>query len=404
MFQEGDSPKDIRITCELLSCQRRLCPPKDSSFKQYNGNRWNWNEWVTFPIRVSDLQRDTIVKFSFWSSKGPGQVLSLGTTCLSLFSKHSLLRRGMYDLKVWSSQDSGDELKSGKTSKIDQGYTLNKMKKKYERGQVMKVEWLDRLTFPEMERIQEKERKLSTELHFSVEFCKFIIDGQDCNVIFFEKEAEHPCHLMPDSDVLIVPDPEIFQDNLAESKHHKLSRSARSGVCDRDLKPNPQTRDQLNQIVNYPSTKPLSSEEQDLIWKFRFYLITQKKALAKFLKCLNWDVPSEAAQAIDLLSKWSPMDIEDALELLSPQFQHQAVRRYAVSRLQQAPDEVSLIFLVNGSNHCYSFQDLLLYLLQLVQALKYEPFDHREIQFLPEADQEVANSDKDGGVSQSHFS
>jgi len=47
----------------------------------------------------------------------------------------------------------------------------------------------------------------------------------------------------------------------------------------------------------------------------------------------------------------------DALELLSPNFTHPAVRRYAISRLQQAPDE-----------------EILLYLLQLVQALKYENF------------------------------
>jgi phosphatidylinositol 3-kinase len=52
------------------------------------------------------------------------------------------------------------------------------------------------------------------------------------------------------------------------------------------------------------------------------------------------------------------MDVEDALELLSPNFQHPAVRRYAITRLKQAQDD-----------------DLLLYLLQLVQALKYENFD-----------------------------
>lgn len=59
-----------------------------------------------------------------------------------------------------------------------------------------------------------------------------------------------------------------------------------------------------------------------------------------------------------MLKIWAPMDVEDALELLSPNFTHPAVRKYAISRLQQAPDE-----------------DLMLYLLQLVQALKYENFD-----------------------------
>lgn len=346
---EGDSPTpssestDIRITCELLSSSHPLCPRKETSFRSFS-TRWSWNEWITFPVRISDLQRDSIVKFSLWTSKGPNNIVSMGTTCISLFSKYSLLRRGMYDLKVWEDGDdvtNGNVTKSGKTSGSDRSHALNKMKKRYERGQIIKVDWLDKLTFPEMEKIQENERKLCTEMHLSIEFPKFVVDGFDSNVVYFEKEAENPCHLHYDSDVLLFPDPELFLDNLAENKHHKLSRSVRSGVSDRDLKPNPQMRDYLNQIVNYPSTKPLTSEEQDIVWRFRFYLINQKQALTKFLKCLNWDVVTEASQAVELLKKWAPMDIEDALELLSPQFQHRDVRKYAVTRLSQATDEVS---------------------------------------------------------------
>lgn len=114
----------------------------------------------------------------------------------------------------------------------------------------------------------------------------------------------------------------------------------------------------LNKIVSYPPTKQLSNEEQDYVWKFRFYLSNQKKALAKFLKCVNWNQNGEVRQALSMMKIWAPMDVEDALELLSPNFTHPAVRKYAISRLQQAPDE-----------------DLTLYLLQLVQALKYENFD-----------------------------
>ena len=93
-------------------------------------------------------------------------------------------------------------------------------------------------------------------------------------------------------------------------------------------------------IVAYGPTKTLTSEEQDLVWKFRFYLTNQKQALTKFLKCVKWDVPHEEKQAIDLLRSWSPVDVADALELLSPQFKNQTVRRYAITRLKQANDEV----------------------------------------------------------------
>ena len=33
----------------------------------------------------------------------------------------------------------------------------------------------------------------------------------------------------------------------------------------------------FQQIVGYPSTKVLTSEEKDLVWQFQFYLTNQKK-------------------------------------------------------------------------------------------------------------------------------
>lgn len=71
-------------------------------------------------------------------------------------------------------------------------------------------------------------------------------------------------------------------------------------------------------------------------------LLHSPQALTKFLKCVNWDLPQEAKQALELLGKWRPMDVEDSLELLSSQFTNPTVRRYAVARLQQADDEVGI--------------------------------------------------------------
>lgn len=151
---------------------------------------------------------------------------------------------------------------------------------------------------------------------------------------------------------------QIYQENLVEVKHHKLARSLRSEGNTKELKPNSNVRDSLNNILLYPPTKILSSEEQDLIWKFRFYLSTQKKALTKFVKCVNWKVPGEERKALEMLNLWAPPDPEDALELLGPAFTHPAVRKYAICRLNHALDD-----------------DLMLYLLQLVQALKYEDYE-----------------------------
>ena len=46
-------------------------------------------------------------------------------------------------------------------------------------------------------------------------------------------------------EVVLVPDPEIMQENLVEKKHHQLTRSIRSGTMSKELKPNARKRDQL---------------------------------------------------------------------------------------------------------------------------------------------------------------
>jgi phosphatidylinositol 3-kinase len=107
--------------------------------------------------------------------------------------------------------------------------------------------------------------------------------------------------------------------------------------------------------MSYSPTQNLSPEEKDLVWKFRYHLTKDKRALTKFVKSVNWQDQSEAKQAIQVLGKWTEIDVDDALELLGATFDNPAVRAYAVTRLRKADDE-----------------ELLLYLLQLVQALKFE--------------------------------
>ncbi|KAK3695039.1 kinase-like domain-containing protein [Podospora appendiculata] len=154
-----------------------------------------------------------------------------------------------------------------------------------------------------------------------------------------------------------VYDPEVgARDNPAESKHRRLIRSRhRNGILDKDLKPNAKGRDELNLIMSYSPTHILSSEDKDLIWRFRYHLTGNKKALTKFVKSVNWQDQAESKQAVQVLGKWTDIDVDDALELLGPTFDNSSVRAFAVERLRKADDN-----------------ELLLYLLQLVQGLKYE--------------------------------
>uniref|UniRef100_A0A671P1Q9 Phosphatidylinositol 3-kinase catalytic subunit type 3 n=1 Tax=Sinocyclocheilus anshuiensis TaxID=1608454 RepID=A0A671P1Q9_9TELE len=361
LYQESCS--DLYVTCQVFAEGKPLALPVRTSYKAFS-TRWNWNEWLRLPVKYPDLPQSAQVTLTVWDVYGPGRATPVGGTTVTLFGKYGMFRQGMHDLKVWPGvEGDGSEPTStpGRTSSTlaeDQMGRLAKLTKAHRQGHMVKVDWLDRLTFREIEMINESEKRSSNFMYLMVEFPRVKSGEREYSIVYYEKDADESSPLPTNSDIVKVPDPQMCMENLVESKHHKLARSLRSGPSDHDLKPNAATRDQLNIIVSYPPTKQLSSEEQDLVWKFRYYLTTQEKALTKFLKCVNWDLPQEAKQALELLGKWRPMDVEDSLELLSSQFTNPTVRRYAVARLQQADDE-----------------DLLMYLLQLVQALKYENFN-----------------------------
>jgi phosphatidylinositol 3-kinase len=305
---------------------------------------------------------------------------------------------------------------------------LEKLFKKHEMGEIARVEWLDQLVFRGVEKrglqdfstslknIQRRRsRQRSTvmtldgagekKLHGeekdedgeadAIEDERFTLFVElprfDFPIVFADHEYPPPPvsslqHLSSSqSNILLKPPPEVHygpginglsddddngfggrlarvydpevgaRDNPVESKHRRLVRSHRTGVLDRDLKPNAKVRDELNGIMAYSPTHILSPEEKDLVWKFRHHLTRDKRALTKFVKSVNWQDQSESKQAVQILAKWTEVDVDDALELLGPNFDNPAVRAYAVDRLRKSDDD-----------------ELLLYLLQLVQALKFE--------------------------------
>lgn len=389
---------DLFVEVQLYDKGIPISPTVTTSYKPFN-TRWNWNEWLILPLRFNDIPRTVQLCITIYDCGGPEKIIPIGGSTISLFNKNGLLRQGMMDLRIWPGQtaDGGSNgnhsgsssssvqviennrtLTPGKGPKGNRMHHLNKLTKKHRLNQLPKLDWLDRLTFSEIETICEKEKRESTFMFLNVEFPVAEYSGIQYNILAYEKNSQDLLDLgnfdntadnSNNSNNRIIaaaeqitkkwlPDHEIFLDNLVENKHHALSRCTRTGLSDIELKPNALIRDQLNTIVNYPPTKHLSAEEQDQVWKFRYYLSSNKRALTKFLKCVKWELIDEEQQSLELLEKWAPIDEQDALELLGPQFKHPMVRSYAVSRLKQSLDE-----------------DLLLYLLQLVQALKYENFD-----------------------------
>lgn len=203
----------------------------------------------------------------------------------------------------------------------------------------------------------------------------------------------------------------VLELDPVEQKFQALATNVNNtSLLDKEVKPSPQMRDELWKILKKPSSAVLIDHDKRLLWKFRYYfstsslsdesltaapLQTTKQFLTKFLKCFNWENEYELDHAFkEILPFWSvdKIDIGDALELLSNNFNPYtltaALRRRMISTTNSnAKDintaeekKISKIFdcakrlrqFAVDRLRLASADELLLYLLQLVQALKYE--------------------------------
>lgn len=365
---------DLYVTVELFADRKPLILPVRTSYKSFKVRR-NWNEWLTLPIKYSELPSTSQCAITLWDVAGPGKVVPYGGTTVAMFNKDFTLKQGPQKCRVWLDVESDGSPESTTNSFAEiksESDRLESLWKKKEAGDLPKVDWLDTLTHRQIERIRQEDKSRFDNHYLYIDFVRF-----DFPIIYTDNEYSklsgtttigalarlHPA--------TVVYDSEILRDNLVEAKHRTLARSHRTGASDVDLKPNAKIRDELNEIVGFSPTQELTNEQKDLVWKFRFYLTREKRALTKVLKSIIWTDPVESRQAIELLGKWTEVEVDDALELLGPTFTNYAVRSYAVDRLRKAGDD-----------------ELTLYLLQLVQALKYE--------YIPES---TANTAEDSSLA-----
>ncbi|GAA6011669.1 hypothetical protein JCM10207_004202 [Rhodosporidiobolus poonsookiae] len=382
-------PSDLFVRIELWADNLPLVPPTQTAHKPFKSRtQITWNHDITLPIKYRDLPLNAQLAVTVFDIAGPRQLAVVGGATLRLFGSQATLKKGKQRLHLWKGKEADGSAETETPSKVglkDEMGRLEKLVKKHERGDIPRLDWLDKLAFRQIEKIHKAESEKSDNLFLYIDLPRF-----DFPVVFSEPEYPLPvlssltlsstpappttssavaqgtsaststsAQTTAETSLFTIVDPEIVRKNPVEAKHRRLVRDHRNGPLDRELKPNAKIRDELNEILRYPPTQDLTTPQRDLLWKFRFYLTRDKRALTKFLKSVVWSDPGEAKQAVEtLLPMWSEVDMDDALELLGPAegFRDRRVRAYAVRQLERADDE-----------------ELMLYLLQLVQALKFEP-------------------------------
>ena len=116
--------------------------------------------------------------------------------------------------------------------------------------------------------------------------------------------------------------------------------------------------EEVQKLITRDLLQPYSDEEKQYIWRHRDYLSKLPYAFTAFLRCVDWRDSRQRSEAYDYMEKWNingVIQLEDMLELLSYEFMDTYVREYCVMRIAEMHDN-----------------ELQIYLLQLVQCLKYE--------------------------------
>jgi phosphatidylinositol 3-kinase len=417
------------VTAQIWADSKPLTVPVQTAYKSFKNARI-WNEWLPLPVTYSNLPASAQLAITVWDLS-PAEdkddnlhSVPFGGTTIPLFDKDNTLHKGRQRCRIhrfkaadgltdtttpWVIPQARRSRKAQQVEdtvdeQVAEMQRLEDLLKKQEMGDLPTNAWLDGLVYKKMMKIRNEALKAeAAALNRQNKTNGDVADGDEQELFYLEIEFprfDHPViftdveyppppvsdlRLPVEADVRLRPPPEVsfgpdididgvgYGDadagrlikiydpeigrrvNPAEDKHRELMRSQQTDSLDRDRKPNVHVRDKLNLLMAKGPLEEITSHERDDIWKFRYFLLRDKRALTKFVKCVNWKNPREARQAAPLLEKWAEIDVDDALELLGPHFDHPVVRSYAVERLKKADDE-----------------ELQLYLLQLVQALKYE--------------------------------
>jgi hypothetical protein len=410
---------EILVEVELYAHGKQVCMPQTTTFG-HCGDDFKISSTISFPVMIQDLPLHAVLVFTLYACIAPKALQIIGGSTFPLFGEDGQEKQefhtGRWYLFVHHGQ-RGDGIHSptktpghshGGSESADRMRVLEKRVQTYGNMRDEKDKWLNDLFWRQFVEMQQRFFRESQDVFIAIQlplFSQPILyhEHPHCSLLGASSVKEetakraiprHLSRLRPESKTMQKSKKRASESDLRRGTGHGESGSGVSGAsgmhsehrirvldpfADVDVwpeedqhekitrylavdargKPDAQTLETLRSILDKTCLDPLSMEERRVIWRYRYYLKEDHHALTKFLRAIDWNDPSEVAEAHRLLSEWSLITTTEALELLSGAFRYPEVRTYAVSVLERAPDS-----------------EIQTYLLQLVQALRYEDRRH----------------------------
>ncbi|ODV97949.1 hypothetical protein PACTADRAFT_47778 [Pachysolen tannophilus NRRL Y-2460] len=374
------------------------------------------NKWLTLPISYNQLPLNSKIFIVLFNYNKFDKREIMGSCAFNIFNvgetndeeSNFTLKRGYQKLIIYTPADAemndsdvSKDINNGKEENLSVMDKLEKKIKLHESGDMIAIDWLDNLTFRKIEQINKKnsiskytnDNNSGNNSNFLyLEMVQFdipiVFSDVKYSIINIPNYVDNESNgdLIESTTVLEMSspldnyqpifDPDQYRDynndDPIEQKFRKLERIHQSSPLDKDIKPTLKVKEHILNILQKQFFEKLTSQEKNLIWKFRFYLINNfisnknfgslqfNNFIINFIKCVNWDDEYEVNEFLNIIKDAhhqfiEELEIVDCLELLSYDYRNPIIRKFAIERLKLARDD-----------------ELELYLLQLVQALKFE--------------------------------
>lgn len=167
-FQQA-LPSDLYVKIELWADNKPLIPSVQTAHKAFKSREQvDWNEHITLPIKYRDLPLNAQLVVTVYDIAGPGQLAVVGGSTLRLFGGKCTLRKGKQRLYLWKGVAADPHDASETPSKVglkDEMGRLEKLVKRHERGDIARLDWLDKLAFRQIEKIHKASSVSSVTLN-----------------------------------------------------------------------------------------------------------------------------------------------------------------------------------------------------------------------------------------------
>ena len=374
IFHGGEMLCDSHITTPVTLADLVKSSPQNPNMEIFD--TIPWEEDIVFNLKVSDLPRMARIAFTvvgFTGSQSTRKIAQLrqkpipiAWANINFFDYRGQLWESSTTLSMWLHDNENECVDDAQSvfkpletvvpnPNIDQTIFLTISFTKYSEGDNTVIrfptlkEILREYPIQQQNRQQQSNDIVSSSCNHQQNSAQILYEENEYESTYDPRERKISEQSLIEESPLLSPTSQLSHEESQEEREQNLALIKK--ISEEDL------------------LHRMEEKHRELLWRLRFECCQQcPESLCKLLISFKWNNQRMIGDAISLLQSWPKLSPGKALELLDYAYADNLVRKYAIECLKSLSNE-----------------DLSQYLLQLVQALKYESYIYNDlVQFLLE--------------------